>query len=182
MEGFLPQAPSPARTARWEYAGTSTRFRDDPRGDHPAFHALFSPACWQKSLWQLLPASSFLLLWNMSELPHFIEILKGQKGDALTLLITFILTVLMDLTLAVQVGVLVSAMVFLKRMNRFCDHFYQIRAKYPSSMNTRLSVMIPSKIAVFELNGPFFHSVSHLLDEALIQLRTPPKAFVLCLH
>ena len=119
--------------------------------------------------------------WNMSELPHFIEILKGQKGDALTLLITFILTVLMDLTVAVQVGVLVSAMVFLKRMTDRTTLENQSKIsqldEHPIVRET-----IPSEIAVFELNGPFFYSVSHLLDEALIQLRTPPKAFVLCLH
>ncbi len=48
---------------------------------------------------------------------HFVRILKGDKGDAIILLITFLLTVLVDLAVAVQVGVILAPFIFLKKMS-----------------------------------------------------------------
>ena len=110
------------------------------------------------------------------QLPPVVEILKGEKGDALALLITFILTVLIDLTVAVQVGVVLSAIVFLKRMTDKTT-----LQSYPVLLQENLQG-IPSNIAIFEINGPFFYTVSHLLDEALIRLETSPKVFILCMQ
>jgi sulfate permease, SulP family len=128
--------------------------------------------------------------WNMSELPHFIEILRGQKGDAFALAITFVLTVLMDLTVAVQAGVLLSAIVFLKRMtDRTTLKACQILAEENNDETPKaqdeleeIQETLPKEIAIFEVNGPFFYSVSHLLEEALIQLTPPPQIFILNLH
>lgn len=125
--------------------------------------------------------------WNMSELPHFIEILKGHKGDALVLLITFLLTVLIDLTVAVQVGVILSAVIFLKRMtdktevkicqNLIHDNNHEIQETKDSELIFRKD--IPSDIRVFEINGPFFYSIADLLDEALSKLDEKPRVFIL---
>ncbi len=128
--------------------------------------------------------------WNMSELPHFVDILKGPRGDALILLITFFLTVLIDLTVAVQVGVVLAALVFVKSMTD--NTSVEIYRKLVADNNNEAAVSdegsvlldkdIPSDVAVFEINGPFFYSVADLLDEALLRLNPSPRYFILSLR
>lgn len=128
--------------------------------------------------------------WNMSEIPHFIEIIKGQRGDAVVLLITFFLTILIDLTVAVQVGVILSAVVFLKRMTdkttvKICQNL--ARENDDESIESDdsdilLRTNIPPDVIVFEIRGPFFYSVADLLDEALTQLELIPRVFILRLN
>jgi SulP family sulfate permease len=130
--------------------------------------------------------------WNMSELPHFFEILKGHKGDAIILLITFLLTVFIDLTVAVQVGVILAAMVFLKRMTDnttvdVCRSLMQENNDENGDVNgsdaENLKLKdVPADVAVFEIRGPFFYSVSDLLDEALLRLGYTPRVFILRMH
>jgi len=128
--------------------------------------------------------------WNMSEIPHFIEILRGHKGDALVLLITFLLTVLIDLTAAVQIGVILSAAIFLKRMTdqtqvRICQNLIHENNNEAQEMNGSELIFrkdIPSDIRVFEINGPFFYSIADLLDEALSRLVEKPRVFILRIH
>lgn len=128
--------------------------------------------------------------WNMSEIPHFIEILKGQKGDAGILLITFFLTILIDLTVAVQVGVILSAVVFLKRMTdkttvKICQNLVRENndetVEFDDS-DLLLRKDIPSDVVAFEIRGPFFYSVADLLDEAFLQLDFTPRVFILRLN
>lgn len=128
--------------------------------------------------------------WNMSEIPHFIEILKGQKGDAGILLITFFLTILIDLSVAVQVGVILAAVVFLKRMTdkttvEICQNLIrENNDEYVESDDGDLLLRkgIPSDVVAFEICGPFFYSVADLLDEALLQMDFVPRVFILRLH
>jgi SulP family sulfate permease len=125
--------------------------------------------------------------WNMSELPHFIEILKGQKGDAIILLMTFLLTVLVDLAVAVQVGVMLAAVVFLKRMtdrttveickNLLIENHNESAETHDAEILFRKDV--PSDVLIFEIKGPFFYSVADLLDEAFLHFETLPKIFIL---
>lgn len=128
--------------------------------------------------------------WNMSELPHFLEILKGQKGDAAILLITFLLTVLIDLAVAVQIGVILAAIVFLKRMTdkttvQICQSLVKAGEKEAPEINDGELLFrkdISDDVALFEINGPFFYSVADLLDEALLRLNPLPRVFLLRLH
>lgn len=128
------------------------------------------------------------IAWNMSELPHFINILKGQKGDAAVLLITFLLTVLIDLAVAVQVGVILAAVIFLKRMtDKTTIEACKILLRENESPelqkdDTPLRTDIPSDVVIFEIRGPFFYSVADLLEEALIRLEEQPRVFILRLN
>ena len=140
-----------------------------------------------------LPALAGVLVfvaWNMSELSHFIEILKGHKGDAAILLTTFLLTVLIDLAVAVQVGVVLAAVVFLKRMTdkttvEICQSLVKENEnEAPEANDAELLFRkdIPADVAVFEIRGPFFYSVADLLDEALLRLDYTPRVFILRMH
>lgn len=134
-----------------------------------------------------LSAVLIYVAWNMSELGHFIEILKSQKSEALILLITFLLTVLIDLAVAVQVGVILAAVIFVKKMTdntsvEVCrilidENNHETAELKDSEILFRKD--IPEDVAVFEINGPFFYSVADLLSESLLRLDKIPSVFIL---
>lgn len=134
-----------------------------------------------------LSAVLIYVAWNMSELPHFIEILKGQKSEALVLLTTFLLTILIDLSVAVQVGVILAAVIFVKKMaDSTSVEVCKILLKENENESPELQDSeilfrkdVPEEITVFEIKGPFFYSVADLLKEALMKLEKKPKVFIL---
>jgi SulP family sulfate permease len=134
-----------------------------------------------------LSAVLIYVAWNMSELGHFIEILKSQKSEALILLITFLLTVLIDLSVAVQVGVILAAVVFVKKMTdntsvEICRILIdENNNEAPELRDSEILFRkdIPEDVTIFEINGPFFYSVADLLDETLIRLDKTPSVFIL---
>lgn len=90
--------------------------------------------------------------YNMSEWRNFVSILKGSNFDKIVLLATFFLTVLVDLTVAIEVGVVLSALLFMKRMAEINSKVHHevdtdIVEKYPD---------LPKEIGVFEISGPLF--------------------------
>lgn len=132
-----------------------------------------------------LAAVLTFVAWNMSERDSFLEILKGPRSDIIVLLITFLLTVLIDLTVAVQVGVLLAAFLFLKKMSdkttvKICELLFHESS--PEDGKLLLREDVPSNVAVFEINGPFFYTVANLLNEELRLLSKQPKYFILNLE
>lgn len=134
-----------------------------------------------------LSAVLIYVAWNMSELEHFFEILKSQKSEALILLTTFLLTVLIDLSVAVQVGVILAAVVFVKKMTdntsvEVCrilidENNHESDELKDSEILFRKD--IPEDVTIFEINGPFFYSVADLLSETLTTLDRVPRVFIL---
>lgn len=134
-----------------------------------------------------LAAVLVYVAWNMSELPHFISILKGKNSDALVLVITFLLTVLIDLTVAVQVGVILSAFLFVKHMTdatmvQTCKVLIDENAHETAEARDAEILFrkdIPENVEIFEIKGPFFYSVSDQLEEALLQCESHISVFIL---
>ena len=133
---------------------------DDPRCHPSLSDDIFSPPG-REDPFSSLSAVLIFVAWNMSELHHFIEILKGQRGRACPVM-TFLLTVLIDLAAAVQVGVILSAVIFLKRMtDKTTVEAYTILARENDEEGVEgegddlLRDDIPSDVAVFEIRGPF---------------------------
>lgn len=134
-----------------------------------------------------LSAVLIYVAWNMSELGHFMDILKSQKSEALILLITFLLTVLIDLSVAVQVGVILAAVIFVKKMTdntsvEVCRILIdENNNETPELKDSEILFRkdIPEDVTVFEINGPFFYSVADLLSETLIRLDKTPGVFIL---
>lgn len=137
-----------------------------------------------------LAAVLIYVAWNMGEFSHFFAILKGQRSDAFVLVTTFLLTVLIDLTVAVQVGVLLAAMLFVKRMSDsttvdICQVLLEENAKeFPGKHDSDILFRtdIPKETVVFEINGPFFFAVSDLLNDQWRQTQPTPKTFILRLR
>lgn len=145
---------------------------------------LFAPLASQIPLAALAGLLVFVA-WNMLELPHFISILKTLKGDALVLVTTFLLTLFIDLTVAVQVGVVLAAVIFLKRMTdkttvEICQLLVRENEKEtPEGYKAERAPPLPAGVALFEIKGPFFYSVADLLEEALGRLSPAPHTFLL---
>lgn len=134
-----------------------------------------------------LSAVLVYVAWNMSELGHFIEIMKSQKSEAFVLLTTFLLTVLIDLSVAVQVGVVMAAVLFVKKMTdntsvEACRILIE-ENNHESDESKDSDILfrkdIPVDTTVFEIKGPFFYSVADLLSETLEKLEKKPRFFVL---
>ncbi|MDF7806960.1 sulfate permease [Pontiellaceae bacterium B12219] len=121
---------------------------------------LFAP------LAKMIPLASLagilvVVAFNMSERHHFASILKGPRSDRLVLLLTFALTVLVDLTVAVEIGIVLSALLFIRRMAEIAN----VRvitdavcgdvdsAEDPQAFALR---EVPRGVEVYEVEGPFF--------------------------
>ena len=127
-----------------------------------------------------LSAILIYVAFNMAEFDHFKDIITGPKSEALVLLSTYLLTVIIDLTVAVQVGVLIAAFLFLKRITekttvRAC----KILEKEPEAYIPRPQINLPDEIQVFELDGPFFFGVSDILNQVLKKTSQHPQFFIL---
>jgi SulP family sulfate permease len=105
-----------------------------------------------------------VVAYNMSEWRSFISILKGSYFDILILLTTFFITVFYDLTLAIEIGVLLSAILFMKRMADISDK--RINNIVDNDIIENYSDF-PDKINIYEISGPLFFASARRYSEAI---------------
>jgi SulP family sulfate permease len=157
-------------------------------------HALFVAICMLAlaPLASRIPMSVFasvlvVVAYNMSEKDHFTHLLRAPRSDVLVLLTTFALTVLMDLTIAVGVGMVLAAMLFMKRMAEVTnvgalrDEIEETGPEIPELVdpNAVARRAVPGGVEVYEINGPFFFGVADRLKDTLRGLERPPRVFIL---
>ncbi|MDD2382597.1 MAG: sulfate permease [Sulfurospirillaceae bacterium] len=137
-----------------------------------------------------LAAILIVVAWNMSEFHHFKAIaLKSERNDAVVLLMTFFLTVLIDLNTGVQTGIMLAALLFIKRMvdvtgikDRRKDFALLLEDDEESLENDENAIackIVPEEVEVYEIDGPFFFGVADRLKNVLDVLKFPPKVFIL---
>jgi SulP family sulfate permease len=130
-----------------------------------------------------LAAILLVVAWNISEVEAFRHTLSAPKGDRLVLLLTFGLTVAFDLTLAIEVGIVVAAFVFMFRMAEAVEVSSGIRLiesdepERPEDITQRQQ--LPADVEAFQISGPLFFGAANRLDDLLDQFRDPPKVFIL---
>jgi SulP family sulfate permease len=134
-----------------------------------------------------LAAVLVVVAWNMSEHERFRYLLDGPLGDRVVLLATFGLTVLIDLTVAIEVGIVLAAIIFMHRMaeataiekgvslvERDQDDFSNhSRGAYTARKE------LPKGVEMFELRGPLFFGAASRLNDAFEAAVPPPKVFIL---
>ncbi|MEN2506074.1 C4-dicarboxylic acid transporter DauA [Stutzerimonas stutzeri] len=123
---------------------------------------------WLAPLFSYLPMAALAALlimvaWNMSEAPHVIRTLRiAPRSDVLVLLTCLVLTVLFDMVLAVGVGLLLAAGLFIKRMSELTDTTALSRRQH------RLLEDLPEHVAAYAIHGPLFFGAA---EKALGVLR-----------
>lgn len=135
-----------------------------------------------------LPALSAVLImiaWNMAEIKHFKHLLKAPLGDVAVLLATFFLTITVDLTVAVEVGLILAAFLFMKRMAdvpTLVTAAKDIEEEEVLDLDAIEKKVVPKGVEVYEIQGPFFFGVADSLKDILSNLERPPKLFILRLR
>ena len=125
----------------------------------------------------VLAAILFIVSWNMSEARHFVRMVRrAPAADVAILVTTFLLTVAADLVIAVNVGVLLATLQFLRRMASSvgADHVDLI-----ANGNGDEPRAIPDGVAVYAIQGPFFFAAVESFERALAQTHTDPKVIVI---
>jgi SulP family sulfate permease len=132
-----------------------------------------------------LAATLLVVAWNMSEIEHFRHTLSAPKGDGLVLLLTFGLTVFFDLTIAIEVGLVVSAFVFMFRMADAVEVSAGIKLLDENGDDRTLGddtsqrARLPPGVEAFQISGPLFFGAANRLDDLLDQFQKPPSVFIL---
>jgi SulP family sulfate permease len=131
----------------------------------------------------ILAAILFVVAWNMSELPRCVHILKtAPTADRLILVITFLLTVFADLVVAVNVGVILAILHFLRRMSDSVE----TQQADPQALARELAQQgithLPDDVMVFDIAGPMFFGAVDNFEHALASTHTDPKVLVIRLH
>lgn len=181
--GGLPATGAIARTATNIRAGGKTPVAGIL---HALFLLLFMLllAPWMKLVpLAALAAILFMVAWNISEHEQFRHTLSAPKGDRLVLLLTFGLTVFFDLTVAIEAGIVVSALVFMFRMAEAVEVSQGAGTLNEdgeeSSADAQQRARLPAGVEAFQITGPLFFGAANRLDNVLDQFFEAPKAFIL---
>ncbi|WP_372774151.1 SulP family inorganic anion transporter [Mangrovibacterium sp.] len=113
--------------------------------------------------------------YNMSEWRSFVSILKGSPFDILILLVTFLLTVLVDLTFAIEIGIVLSAMLFMKRM---ADAGAQPDFEIDSDVLENYADL-PKGLGIYEISGPFFFASAKQYSSTLHQIGVKSEVLII---
>ncbi len=175
--GGLPATGAIARTATNIKAGARTPMA----GIMHAlwlflFMLLLSPLIIKVPL-AALAAILMVVAWNMSEIKHVKEIMKAPRSDRIILIVTFTLTVLVDLNFAIQAGIALASILFIDSMMKATHiHVVENEEEDPDSISNKI---LPEGVEVYEIEGPLFFGVAEKLIDVLSLFERPPKVFIL---
>lgn len=120
--------------------------------------------------------------YNMSGWRSFVAIFKGPKSDVLVLLVTFFLTVLVDLTVAIEVGVILAVLLFMRRIMGVTNIVRQedeLDALEGSESREKEILQIPEGVDVYEIAGPFFFGIANRFDETMRTVAHKPQTRII---
>ena len=119
-----------------------------------------------------------VVAWNMSELENFAEVFKAAKSDAAILVVTFGLTVLVDLTLAIEIGMIMSAFLFMRKMMQ-TSSVRQARFSEDQADDVLNPEQFPKGVDVFEINGPLFFGAAYKFKDAMKVIENPARVLII---
>ncbi|GEP89663.1 sulfate permease, SulP family [Chitinophaga terrae (ex Kim and Jung 2007)] len=124
-----------------------------------------------------------VVTYNMSEWENFVSIAKGSKNDAAVLIVTFLLTVIIDLTVAIEIGMVLSMFLFMRKMAQF-SNVSVISKQFNGNKanNDPLAVsnfIIPHGVEVFEITGPLFFGAAYKFKDAIRIIEAAPQVLII---
>ena len=175
--GFFGGLPATGAIAR-----TATNIRAGGRSPMAGiFHALFLlvftlvAGRWLALVpMTALAAVLLMVAWGMSEYDRFVALVRTDAGERALLLLTFLLTVFVDLTVAIGVGVTLAALLFMMRMSETAGLVAMNAEEEPD-----LREKLPDGVEVFRFTGPIFFGVASEMLEGLRRAGERPRAIVL---
>ena len=119
-----------------------------------------------------------IVAYNMSEWKSFISIMKISKNDAAVLITTFLLTVLIDLTVAIEIGIILAGFLFMRDMMKMSSvEHVDLRSSYTEDdFNNN---PLPEGVDVFEINGPLFFGAAYKFKDAMKIIGEPAKVLII---
>jgi SulP family sulfate permease len=121
--------------------------------------------------------------YNMSEWRGFRNLLRSSKSDAAVLVATFALTVIFDLTIAIEIGLLLAVVLFLKRISEVSTVSMFKRevtgAEYVEGSVDTDKLELPSGVEVYEIAGPFFFGIANKFDGVMKQVGDKPRVRII---
>ena len=121
--------------------------------------------------------------YNMSEWRSFKAILKNPKSDITVLLVTFFLTVIFDLTVAIEVGILIACLLFMRRMSEVTKvsvETQEIDLSADSDLpDNNEHLIIPERVEVYEINGPYFFGIANRFEEVMNDVGNHPAVRII---
>lgn len=131
-----------------------------------------------------LAAILIFVAYNMSEYHVFIKLLRSPRSDVVVLLVTFLLTVLIDLTVAIQVGVVLAAFLFMQRMSEvsLVSPVTENLREEEENLNSARAItkrLVPPGVEVFELFGTLFFGAIERFKDSLLRVEKKPKVLII---
>lgn len=123
-----------------------------------------------------------VVAYNMSEWKNFKSILNGPKGDVAVLLTTFLLTVLIDLTVAIEIGMVLAVFLFMRNMIKFSDVSILTQEIGDKEFGFDLvdgKYQLPKEVEVFEITGPLFFGAAYKFRDAMKYIKKHPKVLII---
>lgn len=123
--------------------------------------------------------------YGMSGWRSFLALMKNPKSDVTVLLITFFLTIIFDLTIAIEVGLIIACLLFMRRMSETTDVHIISNEINPDDEDSDMHLgniehlTIPKGVEVYEINGPYFFGAGNRFEEIMATLGDRPQVRII---
>lgn len=126
-----------------------------------------------------LSAVLFVVAFRMGEWDNFIELAHSTKSDFGVLVLTFLLTVIFDLTVAVGVGLTLAGVLFVRRMEEIARvQLVTEESEMELGADSIRNKVVPNGVLVYRLEGPFFFAAAEKLEAALARYTDVPRIVI----
>lgn len=130
-----------------------------------------------------LAAVLIMVSYNMSGWKTFVSLARNPKSDFAVLITTFVLTVVFDLTIAIEIGLLLAIVLFLKRTSESIDikvFHNEIDPNNDTDINlNEEKLKIPDGVEVYEIDGPYFFGIANKFDEVMLETNEKPNVRII---
>lgn len=125
-----------------------------------------------------------IVSYNMSEWRTFRSLMKNPKSDVSVLLVTFFLTVIFDLTIAIEIGLLIAMLLFMRRVAEttrvsVATDVINLTEENETHQQQEEKLAIPRGVEVYEIDGPFFFGVANKFDSIMMSMGDKPRVRVI---
>lgn len=129
-----------------------------------------------------LSAILIVVAWNMAEIKNIKSIIKAPLSDRAVLLVTFLLTVLVDLNIAIQAGISLASILFINNMMKTTKIRCYDDEEETDDPDSIVKKIVPEGVEVYELDGPLFFGSAEKLVDTMISFQNIPKVIILRLR